>query len=76
MVIKVNSILQGKGNLNIEEKVKAKEAFVFSDLEGNLFELTKELLEKEGYMIKEINLNEEYNPLDIMFMKRGILKKH
>ncbi|WWU66587.1 type IV secretory system conjugative DNA transfer family protein [Clostridium baratii] len=51
----------------MEEKVKVKEAFVFSDLEGNLFELTKELLEKEGYMIKEINLNDEYNPLDIIF---------
>lgn len=67
MAIKLNSILQGKGKLNIEEKVKGKETFVFSDLDGNLFKLTKELLEKEGYMIKEINLIEEYNPIDLIF---------
>ncbi|WP_338631273.1 type IV secretory system conjugative DNA transfer family protein [Clostridium baratii] len=67
MAIKLNSILRDKEKLNIEEKVKEKEIFVFSDLEGNLFKLTKEILEKEGYMIKEIDLSEEYNPLDIIF---------
>lgn len=74
MSIKSNKILINGSNendkvfeaINFDNSIKEKSSFIFSDPKCELFKLRKEILEKEGYRIEEINIGEEYNPLDLI----------